>query len=286
MAEGYQGTQTQSYSTNGAPSPQTTHIAPDQFRKVTRDTKNEVGDVNVVRVYVCHLPYSYTSADITKMFSPFGKIIESKVLVDPRTGKSRGVAFIHYERKEDAQSAITAINGTKLDNHHQTLQARFAKVTTERGKDRPRAERRRERPRRDPYERERSRDRERDRASPRRRPPRRRDYEEYDEYDEYDDRRPRSAGIHGSGYYDREKNRGGYTLYTAPSNSSSNSRPPPPPPISGGPPIQTSYPGSGYPPSNSSYPPSSLPSSSSHYQSSYQTNEYNPYPGRPSYQNY
>jgi len=286
-AESYQDPS--QFSTNGAKKEHYREPV-GNFKRIPRDTKNEVGDVNVCRVYICHLPYAFTSADLLKMFSPYGKIIESKVLVDPRTGKSRGVAFIHYERKEDAQTAITAVNGTKLDNHHQTLQARFARVTTE-GKDRPRSRRR------DPYDRE-----------PERRRRRRRD-DDYDDYDDDYDRRPRGAGIRGSGYYDPNKNRGGYTVYTAP-----GARVPPPPltPSDRYPPSSDRYPPSSdryppssdryppssdrYPPSSDRYPPSSSdrypPPSSSYSSSSYPPSgggsyphDYNPY-GRSSYAPY
>lgn len=252
--------------TNGVTASSSTSTSDSKTEKRNnRDPANEVGDVNVCRVYICHLPPTFSSADLLKMFSPYGKILESKVLVDPRTGRSRGVAFVHYEKKEEAQSAITAVNGTKLDNHPQTLQARFARVSQERGSGRS------SRRRGDPYDRD-----DRGRRGRGRRG-RRDDYDDYDDYDDdygYDRRPSRGSGIRGSGYYDREHNRGGYTLYTAPG---ARTIPPPPPPSSSNyPPSSSSNyppPSSSYPPSTSSYPPNSgyAPGSS-----------YNPY-GRSSY---
>jgi RNA recognition motif-containing protein len=52
---------------------------------------------------------------VDKLFSPFGKISSLQVLVDKATGKSRGVAFVHYERPEDAQAAINKLHLHQLE---------------------------------------------------------------------------------------------------------------------------------------------------------------------------
>jgi len=81
------------------------------------------------RVYCCHLPTSYTVNELQKLFGNYGKITESKVLMDEQAGVSRGVAFVHFEKHEDALAAIAAVNGMKLPDHDLALEARFARLT-------------------------------------------------------------------------------------------------------------------------------------------------------------
>jgi len=140
------------YSHEGAPAPET-----------------------LTKVYICHLPLNFTTEDVQKMAVPYGKIQESRVLVDPRTNLSRGVAFVHFEKHDEAEKAIKAINELKLPNHPTPLAARYARRNRAGGR---RSGRRR-----------RSRSPRRRRMRSPRRPRRRRDYEEeyYDDYDyDYD----------------------------------------------------------------------------------------------------
>jgi RNA recognition motif-containing protein len=65
-------------------------------------------------LYVAQLDKGVTKADLDNIFSPYGTLIESKILLDPSTGQSRGVAFVRYDTQEQAQSAIRALNGVCL----------------------------------------------------------------------------------------------------------------------------------------------------------------------------
>jgi len=159
----------------------------------------------LTRVYVCHLPLSFSNDDIQKLATSYGKIQESRILVDPRSNLSRGVAFIHYEKHEEAENAIKALNDLKLPGHNTVLAARYAR--------RNRAGRR---PRR--HSRSRSPRRRRVRSPPRRRRPlggRRRGYRSYDDdyEDDYDRRRPAYAPYESEDSYDPSGADRGYAPY-------------------------------------------------------------------------
>jgi len=80
-------------------------------------------------IYICHLPLTYTKEELEKLIVSYGKVNEVKILVDPRSGRSRGVGFIHFDRHEDAKGAIAGVHDMQLPNHSQPLQARFARIT-------------------------------------------------------------------------------------------------------------------------------------------------------------
>jgi ELAV like protein 2/3/4 len=77
-------------------------------------------------LYISQLDPHITKQMLDKLFSPFGAIIDSKILVDPKTGESRGVGFVRYDTRTQAQAAINAMNGAHLPQLSQPLHVKFA----------------------------------------------------------------------------------------------------------------------------------------------------------------
>ena len=67
------------------------------------------------KLYVGSLPYSTTEAQLTDLFSQYGAVTSAKVISDKFTGQSRGFGFVEMATSEEAQRAIEALNGTKLE---------------------------------------------------------------------------------------------------------------------------------------------------------------------------
>jgi RNA recognition motif-containing protein len=68
-----------------------------------------------MKLYVGNLPHSLTEQDLTDLFSPYGNIKESKLIVDRDTNKSRGFGFVEMESKEEALKAIKELNGKDVE---------------------------------------------------------------------------------------------------------------------------------------------------------------------------
>lgn len=64
-------------------------------------------------IYVGNLPWSASEEDLTRMFSEHGEVLSAKIIMDRETGRSRGFGFVEME-KDDAERAISAINGTDM----------------------------------------------------------------------------------------------------------------------------------------------------------------------------
>ncbi|KAL5965774.1 ELAV-like protein 2 [Taenia solium] len=62
-------------------------------------------------LYISGLPKSYTQQEMEKLFACCGKIITSRILYDNNTGLSRGVGFIRFDRRSEAEHAIRHLNG-------------------------------------------------------------------------------------------------------------------------------------------------------------------------------
>ncbi len=65
-----------------------------------------------MRLYVGNVPYQATEADLERLFSDAGVIVDAVNLVrDRESGQSRGFAFVEIENDEDARRAIRACDG-------------------------------------------------------------------------------------------------------------------------------------------------------------------------------
>lgn len=66
------------------------------------------------KLYVGSLPYSTTEQELQELFAQHGSVQSAKVITDRYTGQSRGFGFVEMATADDAQKAITALNGTPL----------------------------------------------------------------------------------------------------------------------------------------------------------------------------
>ena len=73
------------------------------------------------KLYVGGLPYSVTEGRLKEIFSAHGTVESANVIADKFTGQSRGFGFVEMSSGGEAQSAISALNGTDLDGRTLTV---------------------------------------------------------------------------------------------------------------------------------------------------------------------
>lgn len=73
------------------------------------------------KLYVGGLPYAATETQLTTLFSVHGTVASARVIADKFTGQSRGFGFVEMSTSEEAQSAITALNGSQMDGRSLTV---------------------------------------------------------------------------------------------------------------------------------------------------------------------
>ena len=73
------------------------------------------------KLYVGGLPYVATEAQLTTLFAAHGTVESARVMADKFTGQSRGFGFVEMSTAEEAQAAITALNGTQMDGRSLTV---------------------------------------------------------------------------------------------------------------------------------------------------------------------
>jgi len=67
------------------------------------------------KVYVGNLPFSVTSDNLKKLFSPYGEITEATVISDKFSGRSKGFGFVTFADKASAEKAIDEMNGKEAE---------------------------------------------------------------------------------------------------------------------------------------------------------------------------
>lgn len=63
------------------------------------------------KLYVGNLSYAVSSSDLEKLFSEHGTVQSAEVISDRMTNRSKGFGFVEMSTDEEAQAAISALNG-------------------------------------------------------------------------------------------------------------------------------------------------------------------------------
>ena len=74
------------------------------------------------KLYVGGLSYSTTSEALREFFAQSGNVQSATVITDRFSGQSRGFGFVEMATTEDAQSAISQLNGRELDGRRITVE--------------------------------------------------------------------------------------------------------------------------------------------------------------------
>ena len=82
--------------------------------------KNKPSDT----VYISNLNYKRDRNGLKNLFSRYGKILSIKIIVEPSTEQSRGMAFVKMGSVKEATDAIAGLNGQVIDGR--TIKANFA----------------------------------------------------------------------------------------------------------------------------------------------------------------
>ncbi|CAD6192603.1 unnamed protein product [Caenorhabditis auriculariae] len=77
-------------------------------------------------LYVSGIPKSMTLNELEGIFRPFGQIITSRILSDNITGLSKGVGFVRFDKKDEADVAIKTLNGTIPVGCNEQITVKFA----------------------------------------------------------------------------------------------------------------------------------------------------------------
>ena len=70
------------------------------------------------KLYVGNLSFDTSSEQLQTIFAETGTVQSASVVEDRETGRSRGFGFVEMSTKEEAQAAITALDGKECDGRN------------------------------------------------------------------------------------------------------------------------------------------------------------------------
>lgn len=63
------------------------------------------------RIYVGNIPWDVDDSRLEQVFSEYGKVIDSRVVYDRESGRSRGFAFVTMSAQQEMDDAIAGLDG-------------------------------------------------------------------------------------------------------------------------------------------------------------------------------
>ena len=73
------------------------------------------------KLYVGNLSYNTTGAELEQLCAVHGTVQSAEVIQDRETGRSKGFGFVQMGSDEEAQAAITALNGHEVEGRALTV---------------------------------------------------------------------------------------------------------------------------------------------------------------------
>ena len=81
------------------------------------------------KLYVGNLPYEVGETELQELFGKAGSVDSVTVMRDQATGRARGFAFVEMGTDEEAQNAITSLNGAQVGGRGLTVNEARPKPT-------------------------------------------------------------------------------------------------------------------------------------------------------------
>ena len=73
------------------------------------------------KLYVGNLSYNTSDSDLQRLFEEFGTVDSAQVISDRETGRSKGFGFVEMSSDQEAQAAISGLNGREVDERALTV---------------------------------------------------------------------------------------------------------------------------------------------------------------------
>jgi RNA recognition motif-containing protein len=73
------------------------------------------------KLYVGNLAYGVRDSDLEELFAVHGTVQSAQVITDRSSGTSKGFGFVEMGTDQEAQGAISALNGKEMEGRSLTV---------------------------------------------------------------------------------------------------------------------------------------------------------------------
>lgn len=74
-----------------------------------------------MKIFVGNLSHRVTQEALQQLFETFGQVDTTEIIRDKFTGESKGFAFVEMPSKDEAQAAMSGLNGRDMDGKALTV---------------------------------------------------------------------------------------------------------------------------------------------------------------------
>ncbi|MCK4367466.1 MAG: RNA-binding protein [Thermoplasmata archaeon] len=89
-----------------------------------------------MNIYVGNLPREVTETELREAFEAFGDVASAKIITDKLSGQSRGFGFVEMPTDDEAEKAITGLDGKDMKGRTLTVNKARPRSDSDRGRGR------------------------------------------------------------------------------------------------------------------------------------------------------
>ncbi len=67
------------------------------------------------KLFVGNLSWNVRDEELKSAFAPFGTVEEAVIIIDRMKNRSKGFGFVTFSTEDEAQKAMTEMNGKEID---------------------------------------------------------------------------------------------------------------------------------------------------------------------------
>lgn len=87
------------------------------------------------KIYVGNLGFSVNNDALKTKFEQYGNVSSANVIMDRDTGRSKGFGFVEMSNSQEAQNAISELNGTEFEGRQMNVSEAKPQEKREGGRD-------------------------------------------------------------------------------------------------------------------------------------------------------
>ena len=71
-----------------------------------------------MQIYVGNMNYGMSEEDLKDVFSAYGEVVSTKIIIDRDTGRSKGFGFVEMSTEDEARAAIADLDGKEVSGRN------------------------------------------------------------------------------------------------------------------------------------------------------------------------